>query len=428
MKRKILFFYLLILFVVACEKLPDPSIDVLEGYSFSNQGSGQKTVAGNYLDDTIGVIIRSTSTSSYDVTRMKVTFEVLTGGGSVDDTVIYTNGYGYAFTKWKSGNQQFTQTVQAKIYNRAGKFLGAINFSANAFIDNAWNQVTDYPDVNILSMVSDTFHKLTLMTSGFIMYKQKNNYFEWEQVNPGFLNPSQMWICNDGTIYALALNNALFKSNDQGNDWDKCNTQFNVNNSQVVVTPEKYIWATWNNSGLRCSRDGGLNWTIDSVGLPPDEGLGDICHMSNGTWIILTQSRHSYKSLDDGKTWTKVYCPAFSLKLFVTPNDEIIYCNQENGISIYKSTDLGESFKKAYGVYTTFVSTLGQTFYHYQGTWYLLIQGFGILSTKDFSIFQPVWYNSNARDMFVDGNGVFIVEDVNWQSVYYHRGAPSLMK
>lgn len=422
MKRIIFFTICLSFLLIACKKLPDPSQEILESYSFSSQGSGQKALSGNYLPDTIGVMITSNMSNSYDMTGMKVKFEVLTGEGSVDDTIITTGAYGYAFTRWKLGSQQFTQTVQASIYDKAGKFLATIHFTGYGFIDNSWNQVSYYPDIGISSMVSDTIHHFTYMISGMTLYKQKTNYFEWEPVNLSFQNPSKIWLCKDGTLFILSSGNGLFKSNDQGKSWDQCDSIFPVKNPQVVVTADKYIWATWGNSGLHCSRDGGASWTVDSVGIPPDAELGDICHMSNGTWLFLAQNKHTYKSVDDGKTWSQVYCPPLSLKLFVTADDEIIYCCQENAIALYKSTDMGLSFQQIYVVQVYFVSSMGQTFFRYNNTWYILIQGYGILKTNDFTNFETTWYHSLAWDLFIDQNGVFIVSELTGQSVFYNKG------
>ena len=126
-----------------------------------------------------------------------------------------------------------------------------------------------------------------------------------------------------------------------------------------------------------------------------------------------------YYSDDDGHTWTKVNAPSYSLKLYVTDDDELILINQDNGLSIYKSTDKGGHFVLKRNVHPL-LSTLMDHTVHRQGSdYYLLIPGYGILRTTDFEKYDTFWGNVDAIDMLMDANGNFLVRDLNMQQVHY---------
>ena len=352
---------------------------------------------------------------------MTVRFKVIGGKGSVDDSVVITNEYGYAYTRWKSGNSAVNQSLQAKIYSVAGKYLGTQTYTGSAFMDNIWNQFTDNPEMSIHALLGDTIHQQSLMVSGCNLYKQTGNYFNWEIVNSGINCPTNIWMCSDGTIFLLANGWTIYKSTDGGQTWSQCSTLMPEYYANIVVSPNKYIWASLSNSGLQCSRDGGLSWTIDTIGIGKQQ-LVDIYRLSNGTWLLQPVGWQTYKSTDDGKTWTPFASPDRPLKLFVTPDDQIIYCTQLDGFSIFKSTDLGATYNKVYSAMPVFSGWMGKTFYKFKDFWYVLIPGYGVVKTKDFTNYSTLWNNGGAYDMYLDHNGVILIRDFLNHFRYYYRG------
>ena len=412
---------------MSCERYPDPSYQNLKDYRFNKSGSDQKAFVPNYLNDSISVQIENLITNSY-TKGLRVQFNVMAGGGSVDQSTVITDNNGFAYTNWKLGHGTCRQLVRANVLDYTGKLLSEIDFRAFGFRYNSWDTVTTKPDIRISDMVADTINNFTLMTTNNTLYRQGKNYFDWDEVTGiNMRSPRTIEMDSEGTLYIGNWNGELLKSFDQGETWLACTNPILDYSGpfELFVTSDNYIWVTRWDHGIRGSRDGGLTWTKDSIGLDTQEQMNDVFRLSNGTLLSLSLNKLVIlKSEDDGKTWTPLNTPQYSLKLYVTENDEIIACNQDYGFSIYKSTDMGETYIKKYSCNPEWGTTpMEHIFHKYGDMYYVLVPGYGILKTPDLENFEIYWRNTALINLFMDHNGVFIARDRNRDKVYYRKNS-----
>ncbi len=427
---KKVFIILMLGLITACQKYPDPFINLLENYSFGKYGSDQKANAGNYLKDSIGVQVSNSLNYSTDE-RIQVQFEVIKGGGEVDHSTVITNANGYAYTNWKLGNEPGEQTVRAKIFDPSDKILTDISFKAFGFQDNVWNTITLEPDIKINDMVVDTLRHLTFMTTLNTLYMQGDNYYEWEEISNININaPRTIEINSEGTLYVGNWQGDLSKSEDSGRTWINCNKPIPAGSSNfnMVVSSDKYIWATALGYPLHCSRDGGETWSIDSIGLGSNILLRDLFRLSDGTYFLHASNINLgnsdvFKSEDGGKSWTPVQVPGGCIKLHVTEKDEIIVCRLYDGFSIHKSIDHGQNFIQVYQTRPAYVTYMDHSFHKTKDFYYVLVPGEGILKTNDLDTFELYWYKLYLSKLFMDHNGVLIAKDQSHNEVYYRRNS-----
>jgi hypothetical protein len=416
--------------IVSCSG-QDPQIITTESYSFYNSGNNQRGLAGQNLKDSLivgynGTIFNADSNKSVISVGLRAHFEVISGGGSVDqpDQVLPANGF--VFTKWKIGTSTSAQLVTATIYDKSGNLLTHINFSAYAFQPGRWDVITSFPNGYLNDMVSDTIHHRTFMIFGATLYTEGDNYFQWDIV-PGFENLSchSIEMDKNGTIYIGTWDGNLYKSNDLAKTFTECTKPIPeyAGYYELMLTSDNTIWVSRFNYPLRFSNDGGKTWTLSESGLNNSSQSIDVFRFSTGKFITLSFDNISLLESTDGIHWVPVNnTPLNTSRMYVSEKDELIVLDVTLSAIIKTSVDYGKNFTQLYSGGVSYgTSPMYHIFSSYKGTNYISIPGEGILKTTDYNSFELIYDNIDIRGLMVDHNGVFFATNKGFNKVYCYN-------
>jgi hypothetical protein len=412
--------FLVLVVSFSCKK-EQPGYEYITNYSFVKSGMDQRYFEGQFLPLPLSIEIQDLIANA-PAKDFTVNFVNVSGGETTPNNVI-TDLNGIASTNWKLGNSSNHQNLKASIFDKNHEFISSVNFNAVAFRKNIWDTVSTGVDLNINDLVADKKNNITLML-GNGLYKQGQNYFEW-QLDSSTLNyePFNIVVNSKGEFYFSTWNGEVYKSEDHAKTWKICTKP--VPNyiywERLKISANDYLWITNYNSLLLCSRDGGNTWTGDSTGINSIHTMGTV-YSTNAGILFYGGMNFLYKSIDDGKTWTLMQAPDYIQRIYVTDDDKIIlHVEGLYGNSlIYKSTDLGETFKLVYSTTTEFYTTWDYKFVSkYNTDYFICFPGRGIVRTKDFTHFENYWSNSNLFDLFIDQNGILIAKENNYNAVYY---------
>ncbi len=398
---------------VGCNE--DPSVEKLESYSFHNYPNNNPIAyAGEYLAEGLKVEVQN-NLEPDEKSGFTIGFEVVTGGGVVDDLQVMTDEDGIASTGWKLGTESFLQHLKAQITDPTGKVLTTMDIQAYAIISDFWHEVDFRPFSFFADMEVDTVNNSTWILAQGGLYKRGVHFLDWVlQENTGQIqNPWQIEIDKDGIIYIGASNLELYKSTDNGESWVKLPTK--------IPTPDPYynlsLWLTrdgelWAHSSgdekwhAWRSKDGGISWEEINQDL-----YGAIFRMQNG-WIFSMKATPQFTlivSKDDGDTWSEVTTPDIPYFFHVTPDDNIILATIAGNVTLYKSSDKGQSFEEIHSVPVTFGTWPMGNYFQYMEDWYYLsVPGHGVLKTNNFESFETIFAQPNIRELFIDHTGSLV--------------------
>lgn len=415
--KNLIYSILILGLLTSCSKFPDPSVEVISGYSFYSSGSGQKAFAGQFLEDSIVLQI----SGQRNITAgMRVEFSVQTGGGELTTPVTILDQSGMAYTRWKTGFAGNKQAVKALVYDVNGNFLSTTSFTAYAFSPNAWDTIAELPDATMWDLAADTSNKMTFMTSCNRLYRQTDTYFNWEMVNPDQYS-GIIYVETDrkSNIYVSSSEGDVFVSKNKGDNWSKCTRPFHDNSYiYLCVSNNDWVWVSTAARKLVCSKDEGKTWTDASAGLTEGDDLGEIFQHPDGTLFFRSRNDRLYKSDDEGKSWTRIPIQQNNIQYnanasFMTANGDLLIYSLYYDHRILKSTDKGEHFAEIYSAGSNMAISESNIFNYYKGTYYLLIPGKGIVSTKDLVHFEDYWNTTELWNLFIDHNGVFMARGSN---------------
>jgi photosystem II stability/assembly factor-like uncharacterized protein len=197
-----------------------------------------------------------------------------------------------------------------------------------------------------------------------------------------------MDITSNGDIYAGVYPfgvyyTGLFKSSDNGDSWNKIETQFeDFQVFSVYITQNDNIWVGTDHQGaLFRSTDDGETWENKNTGFGGNEGWA-IGESKDG--VLFAGDANGvglYRSTDNGDNW------AFSANIlalaFAVDSNNVVYAGSFNGL--YSSTDSGiswiqDSFLSVFVVSTVIVDTNNNI---YCGTGYSFVTGDGLFFSDD---------------------------------------------
>ncbi len=418
----------LMLAMAACSK--DPGIRITDQYSlwFSNM-QGQKVFAGESIDVQFGFSMFKTE--RYPVDSVKVVFNVTEGGGSMTVADVWISSDEVAQTTWTVGSDTFSQVITASVYDLAGKLISTLDLVAYAFRHNQWDEVTAGPEIQIWDLAADTVNDVTFMTTYNKLYRQGARYYIWEEVtSPLFQHPDlprTVKIDGNGILYVSTSGGNIIRSFDHGFTWQASTKPWSdiATYVQAYVSNDNRLWVYTAGRPVRYSDDQGDTWH-DAGADAADGGIGDIFRLGDGTLV-----RHGLDccslaiSDDDGQTWTPVETPYYSHKVYVNGDDEIfILSSQGTGETIFRSVDRGASFTLVHSVGVTFRSSYDNIFTRFGNFWYVAIPGYGIMKSADLLHYENFRVFSDLRTLYIDHNGIMIVRDKDFQSVWYYGVGP----
>ncbi len=413
--KKILYFLALYLLVISCEKYPEMTYDT-NLFNFTLLGNNQSAEAGNILPEEVGIQFNSGSSTLNQEFKFKVVMEVIEGGGSVDQSVIYPNENGVILTHWKIGDTSNKQTMQALIYDMEDRLLSKVELKATAYFPDQVNTITDGYFVGIIDFVSDTINQRSMMYSQNQIWVSTNEFYSWKPKGfPYNTHIRLMDMTTDGTVFAAGWNGALYKTEDWGDNWQYICNPFPESNSfyNLKVTSDDFLWATKTSYGVCCSKDNGLTWTYDTTEVARTGTLGPMYKYGNSYTSMSSNPMSIIITSDGGITWKTFNTPETSLSMFV-PNDTTIIAQNQGGFKLHKSTDNGKNYKL---VLEANASMGGGNLWHvynkFENDYYVLAPSSGVWKTKDFEEFELVLkVSSYQQKLFIDHKGnIYVVGD-----------------
>ncbi|MFN4813307.1 MAG: T9SS type A sorting domain-containing protein [Bacteroidota bacterium] len=185
---------------------------------------------------------------------------------------------------------------------------------------------------------------------------------------------------NNGILYST---NAigLYKSTDNGLNWNRVSTFTGFTMNDLVFTPNKMIAST--NKGIFYSIDGGVNWVSSNQGLTNIDttGLGTFqIFKTNSGRIITSAISGAYYSDNSGQNWISS-SNGSTLVAITQTNSNLVACD---GNGVLLSIDNGTSWQSTSntGINPTDLSQIANLFY-LNNSVYAGGQGIGVYKSSD---------------------------------------------
>lgn len=415
--RRLLIVVLICMSCVSCDKYYGPWTEIHDNISVRDTGNSQFAQVGEYLDSEIGIYVINYKTNINS--GAKVQYEVVYGGGQVDQTTILSDESGKATTRWKLGDKPGKQELTVSVFNTENKIFLSHNLYAYALKPGVWIEVENSQWARASDFLSDPANSKTLMLSSGRLYKRKAKAFEWEELylqGFSYQSFSQIEMDATGKYYIENFKGELFSSKNQGASWLACSKPWTENYSfRLFSTNNKYLWAYRVNEPLKYSTDEGQSWnTCNELGNTKE--IIDIYSMNSGTIFLLERENgicSLFKSTDGATTWEKLDNNENIQRIFVTEDDELIKISNSiptSGLSIHKSEDEAKNWEIKY-------SGSGYVNFHDKNiivksgnTYFIALQESTLLKTNNFETFETDTNIATTdkhyiREIFTDHEG-----------------------
>lgn len=171
----------------------------------------------------------------------------------------------------------------------------------------------------------------------------------WEKINGNRIGGAESFAVNSqGHIYACESHSGVFCSTDNGFTWKRLNTNFTINDQNLIsIDKNGYIFVGFTHNLFR-STDNGVTWEKINYDLP--EGFTDInsiCFNINGDIYIGTWEG-VFKSSNNGANWISVNRGIDGSDLYINS----LVCNPNGnvfasaGSHVYRSSDNGQNWTR----------------------------------------------------------------------------------
>ena len=152
-------------------------------------------------------------------------------------------------------------------------------------------------------------------------------YAQWESVGPYGGSVSQVW-ANNSYLFVLLQNNGIFRSSNNGLNWNRLNLESTSNSSYFAGIGSNIVYLS--PSRLFRSSDNGDSWYLSSNGLPTTFDINTI--ISNLNVFYLVVNGNLYKSTDYGENWLTLNLTLGDVRLAISGTN--IYAYGSGGIRI----------------------------------------------------------------------------------------------
>ncbi len=149
-------------------------------------------------------------------------------------------------------------------------------------------------------------------------------------------------IAQPGILYAYSPGNGLYKSEDDGNNWQLLSEELDTLKCLEIAPPDT-IYAGTQGNGVCRSAHGGRTWETINSGL---DSFDVLCLACTRTDDIYVSSKHGglYKSNDGGHSWRSLGLDGLLVENIVIGQNGVIYATIDNGL--YRSISGGNGWEK----------------------------------------------------------------------------------
>lgn len=189
---------------------------------------------------------------------------------------------------------------------------GSVNFSSDG--GATWVARTSLTSGTWVSLSYDVLNNLwiALRINGLQPSVSSNNGTSWTMIATMPTSASKIVADANGVWLASPQNTStsISRSTDNGVTWTAVTTGTTAIHG-AIATDDKGVWCVATGSTIRRSADGGLTWVTQFTASSTQNAISND---RNGVWLIsgLTSNSNTYKSVDNGLTWTLLATPVTS--------------------------------------------------------------------------------------------------------------------
>jgi photosystem II stability/assembly factor-like uncharacterized protein len=260
---------------------------------------------------------------------------------------------------WEKLNPDISYANFKYILKENNTFILTVdNLESFISIDNGkiWKELK-FNDARFNKLISNK-NGLKFLAAGIGIFKSSDNGANWEDANKGFTGTYILGIVADknDNLYSTSLNSSAFFSSDKGNSWKKIDALSDKYISgEIFINKQNVIYAC-SFGHLTKSTDNGITWKIiyNNI-LSQCYYYDNLKENSKGELFALGPTGELLHSLGGDENWEYINLPCKSILNYDIDKNDIIYIlpspffrvgdDNNNRIDIYMSMDNGKKWK-----------------------------------------------------------------------------------